>query len=94
MHMKLEGLDEMEDEQQFFCWSCGNRLNTVDEISQRICFHCKKKLSELKADEIFFCWACGKQLLTMGEVAQGLCHSCKASIIRKIKKPEKNTPPL
>lgn len=87
--MKLESLDEMESERQFFCWSCGNRLNTVDEISQRICFSCKKKFTEMKEEEVFFCWACGKQLLQMSEVAQGLCHNCKSAIIRKIQKPTK-----
>ena len=88
--MKLENLDEMEDAKRFFCWSCGKQLEAVDEISQRICFHCKQKIQELKADDVFFCWACGKQLLQMSEVAQGVCHPCKSSIIRKIHTPSKN----
>jgi len=87
--MKLESLDEMEDDKRFFCWSCGKQLETVDEISQRICFHCKQTIQELKTDDVFFCWACGKQLLHMSEVAQGVCHPCKASIIRKIQSPQK-----
>jgi DNA-directed RNA polymerase subunit RPC12/RpoP len=92
--MKLEGLDEMEENKRFFCWSCGKRLDAVDEISQRICFQCKQTIKELKADDIFFCWACGKQLLHMSEVAQGVCHPCKSSIIRKIHSPTKNNVPL
>ena len=87
--MKLESLDEMEDDKRFFCWSCGKQLEAIDEISQRICFHCKQTIQELKADDVFFCWACGKQLLYMSEVAQGVCHPCKASIIRKIQSPQK-----
>lgn len=87
--MKLESLDEEEDSQQFFCWSCGKQLEVVDEISQRICFQCKQTMKELKEEDTFFCWACGKPLLQMSEVAQGLCHSCKASIIRKIQTPLK-----
>jgi predicted RNA-binding Zn-ribbon protein involved in translation (DUF1610 family) len=95
MDMKLESLDEMEENEQFFCWSCGKQLQAVDEVSQRICFQCKQTIKELKEDEFFFCWACGKQLLHMSEVAQGVCHSCKASIIRKIQKPlKKPNPPL
>lgn len=82
--MKLEGWDELDDDEQFFCWSCGKQLGTVDEISQRICYECKRLMKKRKEDETFFCWACGKKLLDMGEVAQGLCHNCKASIIRKI----------
>jgi predicted RNA-binding Zn-ribbon protein involved in translation (DUF1610 family) len=92
--MKLESLDEMESEQRYYCWSCGKRLDSVDEISQRICFDCKQALSELKDDETFFCWACGKKLLQMSEIAQGVCHSCKASIIRKIQTPVKNATSL
>ena len=94
MPMKLESLDEMENEQRYYCWSCGKRLDSVDEISQRICFDCKQALSELKDDETFFCWACGKKLLQMSEIAQGVCHSCKASIIRKIQTPVKNAKSL
>jgi predicted RNA-binding Zn-ribbon protein involved in translation (DUF1610 family) len=90
MHVKLENLDEMESERRFYCRSCGKRLDSVDEISQRICFECKQKLAELKDDEMFYCWACGKQLLQISEVAQGLCNSCRASIIRKIHTPHKN----
>jgi predicted RNA-binding Zn-ribbon protein involved in translation (DUF1610 family) len=89
--MKLESLDEIEEDTQFFCWSCGKQLESVDEISQRICSKCKQKIKELKSDEIFYCWACGKQLLHMSEIAQGVCHPCKASIIRKISSPTKNT---
>jgi len=91
--MKLESLDEMEDGERFFCWSCGKQLEAIDEISQRLCFQCKQVLTELKGDEMFFCWACGKQLLHISEVAQGVCHSCKASIIRKIRSPTKRTVP-
>jgi predicted RNA-binding Zn-ribbon protein involved in translation (DUF1610 family) len=89
--MKLESLDEMEENEQFFCWSCGKQLSSVDEISQRICYQCKQKIQKLKPDEIFYCWACGKQLLQMSEIAQGVCHPCKDSIIRKISSPVKNT---
>jgi predicted RNA-binding Zn-ribbon protein involved in translation (DUF1610 family) len=93
MPMKLESIDEMEENKRFFCWSCGKQLQTVDEISQRICFQCKQTIKDLKEDEAFFCWACGKQLLHMSEIAQGVCHPCKASIIRKIHSPAKNTAP-
>jgi DNA-directed RNA polymerase subunit RPC12/RpoP len=91
--MKLEGWDEHDDDEQFFCWSCGAQLENIDEISQRICHKCKQSTKALKEDKTFFCWACGKQLLEMGEVAQGLCHNCKASIIRKILTPMKKTVP-
>jgi len=93
MHMKLEGWDELDDDEQFFCWSCGTQLGNIDEISQRICHKCKQSMKALKEDKTFFCWACGKELLGMGEVAQGLCHTCKASIIRKIHIPKKKTVP-
>jgi len=92
MHMKLEGLDELDDDEQFFCWSCGKQLGNIDEISQRICQDCKQSMKALKEDKTFFCWACGKKLLDMGEVAQGLCHTCKSSIIRKIQKPSTKHP--
>lgn len=85
--MKLESWDELEDEERFFCWSCGKQLITIDEISQRICHTCKESSQNLKEEKTFFCWACGTQLSQMSEIAQGLCHSCKASIIRKIQKP-------
>jgi DNA-directed RNA polymerase subunit RPC12/RpoP len=88
--MKLESLDELEQNQRFFCWSCGKQLGAVDEISQRICFQCKQSLKESKDNDLFFCWACGKQLSQMSEVAQGVCHPCKASIIRKIRSPDRN----
>ena len=91
--MKLEGWDELDDDEQFFCWSCGKQLGTLDEISQRICYECKRSMKKREEDETFFCWACGKKLLDMGEVAQGLCHTCKASIIRKIHTPVKKTIP-
>jgi len=91
--MKLEGLDELDDDEQFFCWCCGKQLETIDEISQRICYECKRSMKKQKEDKTFFCWACGKELLDMGEVAQGLCHNCKASIIRKIDTPVKKTIP-
>jgi len=91
--MKLEGWDVLDDDEQFFCWSCGKQLGTIDEISQRICYECKRSMKALKEDKTFFCWACGKELLNMGEVAQGLCHNCKASIIRKIHMPVKKTIP-
>ncbi len=92
--MKLENLDELEESKRFFCRSCGKQLEVADEISQHICFACKKAIEELKQEEFFFCWACGKQLLHMSEVAQGVCHPCKSSIIRKIHSPIKNaTPP-
>jgi hypothetical protein len=83
--MKLESWDELEEEEQFFCWSCGKQLTAIDEISQRICHECKRSAKKHANDQTFFCWACGKQLMEMGEVAQGLCHGCKASIIRKIR---------
>jgi DNA-directed RNA polymerase subunit RPC12/RpoP len=85
--MKLESWDELESDEQFFCWSCGKHLKAMNEISQRICHECKQRMQELKEDQIFFCWACGKQLLQISEVAQGVCHGCKASIIRKIQPP-------
>jgi DNA-directed RNA polymerase subunit RPC12/RpoP len=91
--MKLEDLDELDGDEQFFCWSCGEQLENIDEISQRICHKCKQSTKALKEDKTFFCWACGKKLLEMGEVAQGLCHNCKASIIRKIHTPVKKTVP-
>jgi predicted RNA-binding Zn-ribbon protein involved in translation (DUF1610 family) len=91
--MKLEGLDELDDDEQFFCWSCGTQLANIDEISQRICHKCKRSMKKQKEDKTFFCWACGKELLDMGEVAQGLCYNCKASIIRKIDTPVKKTIP-
>jgi DNA-directed RNA polymerase subunit RPC12/RpoP len=87
--MKLKGWDELDEDEQFFCWSCGRQLNNIDEISQRICHECKHSMTALKEDKTFFCWACGKKLLEMGEIAQGLCHNCKASIIRKIQTPQK-----
>jgi DNA-directed RNA polymerase subunit RPC12/RpoP len=89
MYMKLESLDEMEQNQKYFCWSCGKQLEAVDEIAQRVCFQCKQVMKDLKEDDLFFCWACGKQLLHMSEVAQGVCHGCKSSIIRKIHTPQK-----
>ncbi len=89
MHMKLESWDELEDEDQFFCWACGKQLGNIDEISQRICYECKRSMIDLTEDRAFFCWACGRKLFEMGEVAQGLCHNCKASIIRKIRSPVK-----
>jgi predicted RNA-binding Zn-ribbon protein involved in translation (DUF1610 family) len=85
--MKLESWDELEGDEQFFCWSCGKQLEAINEISQRICHECKQLIQNLKEEKTFFCWACGRQLLQMSEVAQGLCHNCKASIIRKIQKP-------
>jgi len=92
--MKLEGWNELDDgDDQFFCWSCGKQLGTINEISQRICYKCKQLMTEQKEDKTFFCWACGRQLLQMREVAQGLCHNCKASIIRKIRTPVKKTVP-
>ena len=87
--MRLEGLDEFDDEDHFFCFSCGKQLGTIDEIAQRICDECKRSMKKRKEDQTFFCWACGKELLGMGEVAQGLCHTCKACIIRKIHTPQK-----
>lgn len=84
MLMKLESWDELEAQEEFFCWSCGKQLHTIDEIPQRLCQGCKQKMHDLKEDKTFYCWACGKQLLQMSEVAQGICHGCKASIIRKI----------
>lgn len=93
MYMKLEGWDELDSDEQFFCWSCGKQLGTIDEVSQRICHECKQSMKASKEDKTFFCWACGKELLDMGEVAQGLCHNCKASIIRKIHIPKKKTVP-
>jgi len=92
--MKLEGWEELEDDEQFFCWSCGKQLETINEISQRICSNCKQSGKKQKEVKTFFCWACGKELLHLGEVAQGLCNNCKASIIRKIYNPVKKTIPL
>lgn len=89
--MKLESLDEQENNKRFFCWSCGKQLEGVDEISQRICLECKQSLKDVKEDDLFYCWACGTQLVQMSEVAQGLCHTCKSSIIRKIHSPAKTT---
>ena len=91
--MKLEGWDELDDDEKFFCWACGKQLGTIDEIPQRICYECKRSMKKSKEDQTFFCWACGKELLDMGEVAQGLCHTCKASIIRKIHNSKKKTVP-
>lgn len=85
--MKLEGWDELNDDEEFFCRSCGKQLGTVDDFSQCICHECKRSIRKQKEEQTFFCWACEKELLYMGEVAQGLCYNCKASIIRKIQKP-------
>ncbi|DAC72166.1 MAG TPA: hypothetical protein DSN98_06675 [Thermoplasmata archaeon] len=93
MCMKLEGLDDPDSGEHFFCSSCGAQLETIDEISHHFCNKCKQLKAGLTEDEMFFCWACGKQLLQMGEVAQGLCHGCKASIIRKIQAPVKKSMP-
>jgi DNA-directed RNA polymerase subunit RPC12/RpoP len=86
MQMKLEGLDGDDDEERFFCGSCGKQLHATYEISQRICHECKQGKIDSKEEKVFFCWACGKPLAQMSEVAQGLCHGCKSSIIRKIQK--------
>lgn len=91
--MKLESLDELDENQNFFCRYCGKQLHSVDEISWRICIACKQSSKEPENEKVFFCWACGKQLTEMSEVAQGLCHSCKASIIRKIRSPVKKSNP-
>ena len=88
--MKLESLDEMEENQQFFCSSCGKQLEAADEILHHLCYQCKQTQGDRNEEDTFFCWACGKHLLQMGEVAQGLCHACKASIVRKIHDPLKN----
>jgi DNA-directed RNA polymerase subunit RPC12/RpoP len=87
--MKLEGLDEQDEEDSVFCWSCGKQLYTIDEIAQRICPECKVNMKKISDDTTFFCWACGKKLAEISEVAQGVCHQCKADIIRKIQSPQK-----
>jgi protein-arginine kinase activator protein McsA len=91
--MKLESWDDLENDDQVFCWSCGKQLFTIDEITQRICQVCKDSTKKTSEDEIFFCWACGKKLSEMGEVAQGLCYNCKAYIIRKIHSTTKKSSP-
>jgi DNA-directed RNA polymerase subunit RPC12/RpoP len=93
MHMKLESWDDLECNDQVFCWSCGKQLFSIDEIAQRICQGCKISSKKILEDETFFCWACGKKLGEMSEIAQGLCHHCKASIIRKIYTPAKKIVP-
>ena len=85
MHMKLEGWDDLNEEETFFCWACGKQLHSVDEIAQRICHECKPAMIEMTDEGAFFCWACGKKLLEMSEVAQGVCHNCKAGIIRRLR---------
>ena len=87
--MKLEGWDDLDGEETFFCWACGKQLHSVDEIAQRICHECKTAMKEITDDGTFFCWACGKKLSEMSEVAQGVCHNCKAAINRKIRTPAK-----
>jgi DNA-directed RNA polymerase subunit RPC12/RpoP len=87
--MKLESWDELEENEQVFCSSCGKQLLTIDEIAQHLCQSCKASTNHTSEDQTFFCWACGKKLDEMSEVAQGLCHHCKADIIRKIRSPQK-----
>jgi predicted RNA-binding Zn-ribbon protein involved in translation (DUF1610 family) len=87
--MKLEAPDDLDQENHFFCSSCGTKLETTDEISHHLCVKCKQLIVQKKEDDLFFCWACGKQLVQMSEVAQALCHNCKASIIRKIQRSPK-----
>ena len=89
--MKLEENEDTEQEEVSFCGSCGKQLFTIDEITQRICHHCKNNKDQKDDEKTFFCWACGEKLVEMGEVAQGLCHNCKAYIIRKINTPSKKT---
>jgi DNA-directed RNA polymerase subunit RPC12/RpoP len=85
--MKLKGWDELCEEEEFFCSSCGKQLGALDDISRLLCRECKRNIQKLKQGHLFFCWACEKELFDMGEVAQGLCHSCRASILRKIQQP-------
>jgi DNA-directed RNA polymerase subunit RPC12/RpoP len=82
--MKLEETEETEDGEACFCDTCGQQLFTIDEIAQRICYHCKKEKGQQSDDTTFCCWACGEPLKEMSEVAQGVCNHCKASIIRKL----------
>jgi DNA-directed RNA polymerase subunit RPC12/RpoP len=93
-NMKLESWDELDEDDQVFCWSCGKQLFTIDEIAQRLCRTCQELKKKTGDDDVFFCWACGKKLMEMSEVAQGLCHQCKADIIRKLRTtPKKTTTP-
>jgi hypothetical protein len=85
MHMKLESWDELEGDDQVFCWSCGKQLFSIDEIAQKVCQVCKVSMKKTAEDDTFFCWACGGKLGEMSEVAQGVCHQCKADIIRKLR---------
>ncbi len=85
--MKLKEWDELSEEEEFFCSSCGKQLGALDDISQHLCRECKQSAQKHKTGQTFFCWACEKELFDMGEVAQGLCSNCKASILRKIKEP-------
>jgi DNA-directed RNA polymerase subunit RPC12/RpoP len=89
--MKLDEVEDQDGSDLSFCWSCGKHLFTIDERAQRVCHECKHSMKQLSEDKSFFCWACGVRLHEMSEVAQGLCHNCKASIIRKIKTPDRNT---
>ncbi len=83
--MKLETWDECEDQNPFFCWSCGKQLIITDEIKERICADCKKSPRKKPTDNTFYCWACGKPLRSMDEVAQGICAACRSAILRKLR---------
>jgi hypothetical protein len=84
--MKLETWDDLEEGNPVFCSACGKQVQTIDEISERICHICKNAKKIPSEENAFFCWACGRQLGPMSEIAQGICQSCRASIIRKLKK--------
>lgn len=74
----------MVENEIFFCQICKDRLNTVDEVYNKICANCKKINGNKNKKLEFYCWACQKNLTEKGEIAQGVCHNCKAEINRKI----------
>jgi len=71
----------MVENEIFFCQICKNRLNTVDDVNNKICANCKKNIENSKRGKFeFHCWACQKSLINKSEIAQGLCNHCKSEI--------------